>query len=169
MEHTKTWETTTPGQYLFTVNQKEIGRMKIELGTVKRKAIIVIGEEKYQLLQTGFWKTRVEIINDKGNNIGKMYAEKWYADAMRIDLYRQTYKLVFRNNPLAEFAITQYNQDVLAYGLKTGSGNTSLKITSADTSTNYLLDFILWYRFIPVAIENIICSDGIYETHFANG
>ncbi|ASU34966.1 hypothetical protein [Mucilaginibacter xinganensis] len=168
MEHTKTWKTTTPGQYLFTVNQTEIGRMTIEPGTIKRKAIIVIGGEKYQLLQTGFWKTSVGILDDKGNNIGKVYAEKWYADAMRLDLYRETYKLVFRNNPLAEFAITQCDQDVLAYGLKTGSGNTSLKITSADPSANYLLDFILWYWFIPVAIENIISSDGIYETH-ANG
>jgi hypothetical protein len=58
---------------------------------------------------------------------------------------------------------------VLAYGLKAESGNTGLKITSAIGTPNYLLDFILWYYFVPVAMENITPSDGIYETLFTNG
>ncbi|WP_295667927.1 hypothetical protein [uncultured Mucilaginibacter sp.] len=162
MEHTKRWATITPGHYLFTVNHKETGRMTIEVGTTKRKADIVIGEEKYHFSRTGIWKNKVKILDDKGNEIGKIYTKKWYANAMLIDLYQQTYKLIFRNNPLAEFAIMENNHDVLAYGLKTGSGSPVLKITPGNSSANHLFDFILWYWFLPVAIENIVASDGIY-------
>ncbi len=61
--------------------------------------------------------------------------------------------LLCRNNPLAEWALQDNNGDLLAYGLNTQDGKVNARITTAAIQPNYLFDFILWYLFAPILIE----------------
>lgn len=82
-----------------------------------------------------------------------VYPEKWYAHSSVIDLGDKKYKLVIRNNPLAEYAITENDKDILAYGLDTQNRELNVRISSPG-NPDFLFDFILWYLFLPVADEN---------------
>ena len=58
-----------------------------------------------------------------------------------------------RNNPLAEYVVFDEDEEVLAYGLDTNSGKAIVRINS--NTSDFLLDYLLWYVFLPFAQENI--------------
>lgn len=164
MQNSKQWKNTGNGVYLFAVNNKQIGTIAINRGSLKRNAEITLGAKKFNLTKIGFWKTTTLIAEENGNIIMKVYPEKWYGNTFLIECSNKVYQLVFRNNPLAEFAITENGTDVLAYGLDTLAGKVGLKITVASNQPDYLFDFLLWYWFVPVATENIVESTGVFTT-----
>jgi hypothetical protein len=63
--------------------------------------------------------------------------------------------LKIRNNPLAEFVIFDGESELVSYGLGTNLGKVLVKINTAPNQTDYLLDYLLWYSFLPIAQENI--------------
>jgi hypothetical protein len=65
------------------------------------------------------------------------------------------YKLSVRNNPLAEYVITEGNKEILAYGLQPDKGKVQVKITGTAGQADFIFDFLLWFLFAPIAIENI--------------
>ncbi|MBI3235089.1 MAG: hypothetical protein HYZ42_13820 [Bacteroidetes bacterium] len=73
---------------------------------------------------------------------------------MVLEFEGEKYKLLCRNNPLAEWAILKDNQLVLAYGITTENKKVVVKITGLDKPSNYILDCLLWYLFLPIAMEN---------------
>ena len=84
-----------------------------------------------------------------------MNPEKWYVNNWVVEYRGKNYKLSVRNNPLAEYMITEGEKLILAYGLQAQDGKVQVKITGVHSPDNYLFDFLLWYLFAPVAIENI--------------
>jgi hypothetical protein len=104
-------------------------------------------------MRTGFWKTGIEIKDVNGTVILKAYPEKWYANTSIVEFENDPYKLIIRNNPLAEFAISKNGTDMLAYGLSTDNNGLSVRISTAG-GPDFIFDFLLWYLFVPIANEN---------------
>ena len=153
METSKKW--VKGGDSVFTLwdNKQQIGTMEIARGTSDRKANALIQDKEFQIKKTGFWKSHLEIVGKNGQIIAKVYSEKWYANSYILEFEDKKYKLLVRNNPLAEWAIQENGNDILSYGLTTDKGKPSIKISSKASVPKYLFDFILWYLFLPIATE----------------
>ncbi|HLP50587.1 MAG TPA: hypothetical protein VK154_06855 [Chitinophagales bacterium] len=150
----KQWLKTTDFNYTFLVDGKEAGKMQIEFDTSAMKANCTINGKALEIKRTGFWKSNLEITDGNGQVVLKTYPEKWYASTSIIDFENKKLRLSVRNNPLAEFAIKEDANTILSYGLTTEGKEPGVKISST-ASTDYILDFLLWYLFVPVAAENL--------------
>ncbi|MEC4004447.1 hypothetical protein OX283_007250 [Flavobacterium sp. SUN052] len=155
MENLKTWKTIKLGLYSFSVNDREIGTLEVVYNNFERKAIFKIEDKIYTLVYNGFWKSTYEIFDESNEVILKSSFEKWYATTTNLDYKGNEYKLKIRNNPLAEFVIFESEKELVSYGLSTNSGKVNVKITTAQNNTDYLLDYLLWYSFLPITQENI--------------
>jgi hypothetical protein len=151
----KHWEKTQDGTYTFSVDSNEIGKMEISYDSLERKAICNYEETDFIIKRTGFWKSTIEIANETGQIIARMYPEKWYASSWILDYKKKHYKVIVRNNPLAEYAILDNSSELAAYGLITDNGRVTVRITTSNQNTDFLLDFLLWYLFVPIATENM--------------
>ena len=149
----KRWIKNADFDYSLLIDEIESGRMAIQFQTIGNNATFNIGESEFKLNRTGFWKSTIEITDAAGRIILKTYPEKWYANSSIIDFEDKKYQLVIRNNPMAEFVIKENDQDMLAYGLDSEDGKLKVRITTSKES-NMILDFLLWYLFVPIANEN---------------
>lgn len=154
MNDQKKWVKMGEGKYSFIVNDKEEGRLTFQPQTVESKATITLSGKNYLLQRKGFWKSQLELTGDNGQPILKTYYEKWYANSSVLEYSSRKFKLVVRNNPMAEWAILADDKEWLAYGLTTDNGKVAVKITTAAENNDWLFDFLLWYLFAPVAHEN---------------
>jgi hypothetical protein len=152
---TKGWNKTNEGNYSFSVANKEIGNMEISYASLDRKAICHIEDNDFIIKRTGFWKSTIEISNLAGQTIAKIYPEKWYANTWTFDYNEKKYKVIVRNNPLAEYAILDNSNELAAYGLTTDNGKINVRITTPSNNSDFLFDFLLWYLFVPIATENM--------------
>jgi hypothetical protein len=105
--------------------------------------------------RVGFWKSKIEIMDNNKNIILEAKPKAWYANSSIITYNNQEYELIIRNNPLAEYAIINDGKEIIAYGLDTNHGKATIRITSTSDNDNYLFDFLLWYLFNPIARENM--------------
>jgi hypothetical protein len=152
---TKHWKKTVEGNYTFYVDNYEAGAMEIFYATLERKAICRIESNEFVIKRTGFWKSTIEINNETEQAIARVYPEKWYASSWTLEYNDNLYRLIVRNNPLAEWAILDNSLEVAAYGLSTDNGKIRVRITTSDPTSDYLFDFLLWYLFVPIATENM--------------
>lgn len=150
----KKWQKTAEGRYSFLFNDKEIGHMEIDLKSSDTKAIFKTGDNDFILRRTGLWKTSLEISDGKGIVISKASVEKWYANSYSLEHHGKKYKLMIRNNPLAEWVILENSKELLSYGIDVDNGQILVKITSGKGNQDSLLDFLLWYLFLPIVNEN---------------
>jgi hypothetical protein len=153
----KIWSKIRETKYTFFIENKEIGTLEFIPNSSDIKAIAKIGDNEFTINRTGFWKNTIEITEQTKGIVAKAYAEKWYANSMALEFKNKKYKLLIRNNPLAEWAIIDGNNDLLAYGLNTRDEDktVSIKIAGSEINQDYLLDFLLWYLFVPIATENM--------------
>lgn len=156
---TKKWEKINEELYNLIIDDVEIGELKLNRNTNNSQAEISMLGKKFKIYKTGFWKSNLEISDNEENIISKIYGEKWYGSTYIIELYDIKLKLIVRNNPLAEWAIFDGDELVLAYGLDASKGTVGLKVTQSENNkineeNDYILDFILWYLFIPIAAES---------------
>lgn len=139
--------------YHFTHNGQKAGEMKINMNSLHTTANCLINESRFEIKRKGFWKTAIEITNEYGDVVLSASPEKWYASSHRIDYGNRNFKLIVRNNPLAEFVLTENEKEILAYGLNTENKKLVVKISEAENG-DVLLHYLLWYLFVPVANEN---------------
>lgn len=153
---TKKWVKNEEGNYSFSIDNKQIGTLHFH-NSMDSKATAKIQSDEFIIRRTGFWKTGIQIEYKSDVVIAKAYPERWYANTLTLDFKDNKYKLAIRNNPLAEWAIIEENKDLLAYGLNTdkNDGMVNVKITSRNENVDYILDFLLWYLFAPIATENM--------------
>jgi hypothetical protein len=149
----KQWVKNADFNYSLWMAEKEIGKMEIEFNTIASKAICSINGNSFEIKRTDFWKSNLEITNSDGQVILKTYPEKWYANTSIIEFENKKYKLIIRNNPLTEYAITENDKDILAYGLAAENKELNIRILTSGND-NIIFDFLLWYLFLPVANES---------------
>lgn len=152
----KNWIKINDSAYAFVVNGKEAASLELVSNSKNSEAIVAIGANKFSISRTGFWKNSIEITDQNNMIVGKVYAEKWYANSYIFEHGAIKYKLQVRNNPRAEWAITAAGKDILAYGLNTvkDNGAVSIKITGLASHEDYLLDALLWYLLIPTVSDS---------------
>jgi len=149
----KQWIKTQNGVYEFRVNEQKIGTMNIAQATMKRKAIVQLQDQTFTIKRTGFWKSSISITDQHEVSVAEIYPTKWYANSYTMDFNGKHYSLSARNNPLAEWVISEGKSELIAYGLQAMDGKVFVKITGSETS-DYLFDALLWYLFLPIAMEN---------------
>lgn len=148
------WQKESPLVYRFLVDGEPVALMKLNPSLADQPASLHIGDEIYTIRRTGFWKNSVELSDARQQLVARVYPDKWYAHNSSMDYRGHSWKLVTRNNPLAEFVIRSGEQDLLAYGLEPLDGEVNIRITRANDAIDPLLDGLLWYLFLPVAAEN---------------
>lgn len=153
MDNSKKWSKIKELNYSFEVNGNAIGTMEMVYSNSDRKSIFIIENRKFTLKYLGFWKNNFEIRDENDTVILQTYTEKWYASSTILEYKGKKLKLKIRNNPLAEYVILDGETEILAYALDTQSGTASVRIHS--NTNDYLLDFLLWYVFVPIAQENM--------------
>lgn len=149
----KQWIKTQNGVYEFRVNEQPIGTMNIAQATLERKAIVQLQNQSFTIKRTGFWKSSISITDQQEVAVAEIYPTKWYANSYTMDYNGKKYALSARNNPLAEWVISEGEIELIAYGLQAMDGKTFVKITGSETN-DYLFDALLWYLFLPIAMEN---------------
>jgi len=152
--HSKSWKKIAEGQYAFYVDDVETGHMQISYNSLERIAKCEVNGVTFQIKRTGFWKSSIDISQSSGEVIGKVYPEKWYASSWSFEFDNKKYRIIIRNNPMAEFVILDGTTEVAAYGLDANDGHPKVRITSTDKEADYMFDFLLWYLFVPIATEN---------------
>ena len=150
----KQWNKTGEGRYNFLVNGEMVGNLNIATNTMDRRAVATLGDHTYTIRHNGFWKNGLEIIDQHGKQLATAQPANWFSSTMALEFMGKKFNLRVRNNPLAEWVVTHNGTDVLAYGLDTSQEKPAVRITSAGTENDYLLDFLLWYCFVPIAMEN---------------
>ena len=148
------WQKESPHDYRFLVDAESVALMKLNPSLADQAASLQIGDEIYTIRRTGFWKSSVEVSDAQEQLVARVYPDKWYAHRLSMDYRGHSWKLVIRNNPLAEFLIRSGEQDLLAYGLEPRDGKVNIRITRATDAIDPLLDGLLWYLFLPVAAES---------------
>lgn len=151
----KSWKKTEEGKYSFLIDNNDMGTMKLSYDSLEREAKCQIQGQYFTIKRTGFWKSTIEIYNEVGEAIAKIYPEKWYASSWTFDYKDNVYKIIVRNNPLAEYVIQHNSKDLAAYGLTTEDGKVSVRICTLSQNSDLLFDFLLWYLFVPIAAENL--------------
>jgi hypothetical protein len=154
MESNRNWEKITELKYLFWVGEKKIGELELRYSKWKRGAVFNIEDQIYTIEHFGLWKDKLQVSDYKGNVILKGYSEKWFSNQTTLDYQNTKLHLKIRNNPLAEFVITNEVSELLSYSLETNNGTILTKIISLPENEDYLLDFLLWYLYQPIAQEN---------------
>lgn len=148
------WQQEGPQVYRFLVDGESLALMQLNPSLADQPASLHVGNDIYTIRRTGFWKTSLELVDGRQQLVARVYPDKWYAHALSMDYRGQFWKLVTRNNPLAEFAIRMGEPDLLAYGLEPRDGRVHIRITRATDAIDPLLDGLLWYLFLPVAAES---------------
>lgn len=149
----KQWKKTQEGVYAFLVNEQQIGTMDITQSTMERIAFVTLQDLTFTLKRTGFWKSSISITDQNETAIAAIYPTKWYANSYTLEYNNKKYTVSVRNNPLAEWVISEGEHRLLAYGLETVDGKIAVKITSPE-ATDHFFDALLWYLFLPIATEN---------------
>ncbi len=151
----KEWKKISEGKYSFFKHENEIGQLTIHTKFFQKSAEFEIDGYYYQLKHTGFWSNNIEISDSSGKVVLSTYKEKWYSNATTISFESRKLTLNIRNNPLAEYAILDGENEILSYGLKVHDKQVVTKIQTSLHHKSYLLDFYLWYLFAPIARENM--------------
>ena len=159
MQTSKKWVKIDDSIFTLWDNNHQIGKLEIAKRNSEKKANVSFQDKEFVIKKTGFWKSNLEITDLNGQIIARTYSEKWYRNSFVLEIGSMKYKLLVRNNPLAEWTIQDNNKDLLAYGLSTQDGKVAVKIKSNSEEPNYLFDFILWYLFEPIATEQ--CADDL--------
>lgn len=147
---TYNWTKKEAQLFELTANDQVIGT----LGFNKNFTVATaqFGKEKITLRRSGFFKTNFELVSSEGNIIGYSKPKKWYSSTTILNYHERVYEIKIRNNPLCEFALYAGNEQLAAYSLTHEKGKAAVKINTV--TEELIFQFILWYLFYPVAIEN---------------
>jgi len=152
---TRAWEKIEEGHYVLKVEGSKVGEMHIKQQAIDSQADCQINGVPFTIHRTGFWKSTVEVLDQDGKIIAKTYSEKWYANSSILENGSNKYKLLLHNNPLAELAIMDGQKTLLAYGLNADKGKINITTTGEMDHSSFVLEFLLWYLFAPIAAASM--------------
>lgn len=157
----KNWKKSAEGKYILCLQDEKMGEMVIENGLFRKSAVISQNNQIYRLKHAGFWKSNIEITDANDQVLLKSQTEKWYSNSATIEFEGKKFRLVIRNNPLVEYAIFDGDSEILTYALDVFKGKATTRIQTSMHHRSCLLDFYLWYLFMPIAQEYIV-DDGTF-------
>lgn len=143
------WEKTGSTQYELRQGDHILANMKISGAS----AVCTIGSRLIHLQRRGFWQSAIEMTDHNGQVLLRTEPAKWWGSKSIFNWNSLPYELDIRNAPLAEYFICQGGHEVLAYGLKAGSGKTTFAISETDHLQEegvLELHLLLWFLFHPI-------------------
>lgn len=159
------WKKITTGiaqTYQLIEGNSTLATISINHGSSILRTMCQSIQRVFFIHKEGFWKNRTVLKNEYGQKIGKLYYEKAHADMGIVEIEDKKFQYTFRNNPLAEISVYKEggSQPVVACGLTTKEGQTTVKLTRygnfADADMQYILFALSWYLFLPIAKENTL-------------
>lgn len=141
------WEKIAESEYVLREGDRQLATMR----TKGNAAECRIGNRLLKIRTAGFWGNRMELTDASGQILAMLKPINWYGTGMQFRLDNRDYQLLVRNNPLAEYAVQQNGQDIVAYGLKSREGRTVAVINDHRPRALVELDLLLWFLFAPVA------------------
>lgn len=151
----KIWKKNQDNSFTFFNDDEQIGSIDFTFDNMNKAASFSIGSKHYSIHRKGFWSSVLLIRESNENEVAKLYAEKWFANNWVLEYESKRYQISVRNNPLAEYVITSDEKEILAYGLQANGGNIEVRIKGSNGENEFIFDFLLWYLFAPIAVENM--------------
>lgn len=138
-----------------------IARMVFDTNKSYHEATCIVGDKLYTIQRTGFWKNRIELIDENGKLSGTILQEKVQSRKWKINFLQNTYFIHYHNNPLFELVIYDENFSYLiTYKLNIFDEVYTADVEVHNIAVNFLEKNLLlmlgWYLFIPIAQENTI-------------
>jgi len=152
MDQQKNWNKTSHGNYSFTINGEERGRLNVI--RTAGLATAVIDGRGFTIKSRGFLKLFLEVTDEAGQTVLKLTQDSWLASRWELVYNFKRYKLVLNNFPLAQYVVSENGREILSYGLRTKKFRPYLHIESETSERDMLLDFVLWFLYAPVVQEN---------------
>lgn len=149
------WEKKQDNTFTFFSEGIAVGDLTFHYNTGNKTGSFSIGEDTFIISRKSMWSSTLLITGKDEAIIATVYAEKWYAHHWVLEYGGKKYKLAIRNNPLAEYVITEGEKEILAYGLHSSDGKIQVKISGTGNTDHFIFDFLLWFLFAPVAVENM--------------
>jgi hypothetical protein len=129
------------------------------LAAINRKTLeATINFEVYKIRSSGIFSQKISLEDFNSKSVIEIKPEHWYSHSYSFQFNNETYKIIVRNNPLAEILIKKGNEECLAYGLDILNENKKIAVRINESNEKQPLEFhvLLWYLFEPVARENTI-------------
>jgi len=149
----KVWEETQKNGYSFVKNNRAIGTLEIVDTARDIKAYATLGADVYAIRSVGFWKTNLEVLTSRGQVVARIFQKKWYSNDLLVEYRGYSYVLKLRNRPLAEWVLLDQETEVLTYSLVINNNKAGVRIESRSAHSDDLLDFLLWYLFVPFLVD----------------
>lgn len=153
MERTKKWHRTSGRQSALLCGNSTIAT--IDRAQKGGKILSTIGGDTYAIATAGNFNAKVIITDEQDNVALQLAPEKWLSTSYLFSYQGQDYKLLVRNNPLAEYVIMQGAKECLAYGLDIvkETRKAAVRIRECAKEQPAIFHVLLWYFFEPIAIE----------------
>jgi hypothetical protein len=151
----KQWFRRSERIFEFSTDGVVIGTMEIVHGKSNSRAICAIGALEFTIKPTSALTTSIDIADIGGEPIAIVRTEHWYSDHSIMEFEGKKYILRLHNDPLATWSVFLNEKKVLSYGLHSSSGKLSINIKGSEEPNSPILDFVLWYLFLPIAMENV--------------
>lgn len=148
----KEWVKIEQGSYQLLVDEKPVGTMNFLGNGPGSGAKFESGSTTYFIKPEGFWKLRYKVTDQSGI---ELFSIRQAAKEQSFTIPEGTYQLKLHNNPLAEWVISDGEDILLSYGFTITGSKVKIGIKTARQQHNYLFDFLLWYIFLPVAMEEL--------------
>lgn len=148
------WKKILPDQFQLFIDSVLKGHLHFFPTSNENKVEFLLDHQKLTIKRTGFWKSTIEITNEKNERVLSISPKKWLGQTWVLTYMEKEYEVLIRNNPLAEWIIKDGDLILLAYGLHLEGKNISLKISSHPTQVPFIFDYVLWYLFMPILSEN---------------
>lgn len=147
----KVWKSEQNGSWSFYQNEKKLAELVYAPG---KSSNITMSEKQYQISQKGFWKSRILIKDKDSSPIIELVTGKWYGASYQFSYNGKEYSIEVRNNPLTQWVILFNGKETCSYSLKANSSEPGLSLEITGENETPLFDCLLWYLFLPIAIEN---------------
>lgn len=148
----KSWTKNKKGSYIFTVNGVEKGIMKVSSNTLEASA--ELDGKKYKLKRLSYWKLNLVVTDETGKEVIKINQEKWFSSKWELTYNFKKYKLMLRNKLYSSYVILDGEHEILNYGMASKKCTPALKITGTTEEKDFILDFLVWYLYAPIYLED---------------
>jgi hypothetical protein len=85
----KEWKTISESQFDFYIDNIKKGELKIDYNSLSSKASFNLENSIYEMKRVGFWKSKIEIIDNNKNIILEAKPKAWYANSSIITYNNQ--------------------------------------------------------------------------------
>jgi len=147
----KEWRKNGKDDYSLFLNNEEQTNLTFSTKSMKRPATFKLNGKAYIIQRSGFWKTKLEILDEHGIILAQASPRSWFSSGYLFKYKSHSYTVILKNSPLAQWKIMEGNVEIMHYGLKS---NKEVVISENSNQHDVIFDVLLWYLMEPIVTEN---------------